>query len=144
MMRVLFAFIILLGSVFLGIQLNYDPGYVLVTINHWTIESTLWVALFILIFSFILMHIFLQFCTKLSKTPGTLHKWNSRRLAHKAQVTTRRGLIEYSEGYWQKAKNHLIQALPNTDTPLLNYLTAARAAQKMGDSQLRNRKTPRR
>ena len=56
----------------------------------------------------------------------------------KHKLTTRKGLIEYSEGYWQKAKNHLIQALPNTDTPLLNYLTAARAAQKMGDSQLRD------
>ena len=32
----------------------------------------------------------------------------------------------------------MIQALPNTDTPLLNYLTAARAAQKMGDSKLRD------
>jgi HemY protein len=32
----------------------------------------------------------------------------------------------------------LIQALPNSDTPLLNYLTAARAAQKMGDNQLRD------
>lgn len=70
--------------------------------------------------------------------PGMVNKWHSRRLAQKAQATTRKGLIEYSEGYWQKAKNHLIQALPNTDTPLLNYLTAARAAQKMGDSKLRD------
>lgn len=37
-----------------------------------------------------------------------------------------------------KSKNHLIQALPNSDTPLLNYLTAARAAQNMGDNQLRD------
>lgn len=138
MMKVLFAFIILMGSVYLGIQLNYDPGYVLIAINHWTIETTLWVAIFSLLFLFILTHLLLQFFHKIVKIPGTLTKWNSRRLAHKAQATTRKGLIEYSEGYWQKAKTHLIQALPNTDTPLLNYLTAARAAQKMGDSQLRD------
>lgn len=138
MIRVLIAFIVLLGSVFLGIQLNYDPGYVLIAINHWTIETTLWVAIFGLLFLFLLTHIVLQFCHRIAKTPGAINKWNSRRLAQKAQATTRRGLIEYSEGYWQKAKNHLIQALPNTDTPLLNYLTAARAAQKMGDSQLRD------
>lgn len=138
MIRILFAFIILLGSVYLGIQLNYDPGYVLIAINHWTIETTLWVALFGLLFLFILTHILLQLCHKIAKTPGSLNKWNSRRLAYKAQATTRKGLIEYSEGYWQKAQNHLIQALPNTDTPLLNYLTAARAAQKMGDSKLRD------
>lgn len=138
MIRVLFGFIILLGSVLVGIQLNYDPGYVLIAINHWTVETTVWFAVFGLLFVFLLIHALLQLCHKISKTPGTINKWHSRRLAQKAQATTRKGLIEYSEGYWQKAKNHLIQALPNTDTPLLNYLTAARAAQKMGDSKLRD------
>ena len=138
MMRILFAFVILLGSVLLGIQLSNDPGYVLITINHWILETTLWVAVFGLLLFFVIIHIFIQLCNKISKTPSTLHQWNSRRLAQKAQATTRQGLIEYSEGYWQKAKTHLIQALPNTDTPLLNYLTAARAAQKMGDNQLRD------
>ncbi|MCC2667253.1 MAG: protoheme synthesis HemY [Gammaproteobacteria bacterium] len=138
MTRVLLAFIILLGSVFLGIQLNHDPGYMLIAINHWTIETTVWVALFVLIFLFLFIHFFIQFFHMLVKTPSSLSKWNSRRLNQKAQATTRKGLIEYSEGYWQQAKKHLIQALPNTDTPLLNYLTAARAAQKMGDSQLRD------
>ncbi|WBV63405.1 hypothetical protein PGH43_00370 [Legionella pneumophila 130b] len=132
MIRVLFAFIILLLSVFLGIQLNKDPGYVLIAINNWTIETTLWVSVFGLFFLFFLIYGLVQFCNKITRMPGMVNKWHSRRLAQKAQATTRKGLIEYSEGYWQKAKNHLIQALPNTDTPLLNYLTAARAAQKMG------------
>jgi HemY protein len=138
MMRILIAFVILLGSVLLGIQLNDDPGYVLITINHWIIETTVWFTAFALLLLFVIVHILLQFFNKISNTPSIIHKWNSRRLAQKAQATTRKGLIEYSEGYWQKAKTHLIQALPNTDTPLLNYLTAARAAQKMGDSQLRD------
>ncbi len=138
MIRVLFAFLILLGAVYLGIQLSHDPGYVLIAINHWTVETTLWVAIFSLTLIFLTAHVVLQLIHKIAKTPGTINKWHNRRLALKAQATTRKGLIEYSEGYWQKAKNHLIQALPNTDTPLLNYLTAARAAQKMGDSKLRD------
>lgn len=138
MMRIIFAFIILLASVFIGIQLKEDPGYVLIAINHWTIETTLSVTLIGLLLLFIFIHLFLQLCNYVVTMPRTISQWNSRRLAHKAQATTRQGLIEYSEGYWQKARNHLIQALPNTDTPLLNYLTAARAAQKMGDSQLRD------
>lgn len=138
MIRILIAFIILLASVCLGIQLKYDPGYVLIAINHWTIETTVWVASFGLLLVFALVHILLQIVSAITKSPHTLRQWNSRRLAYKAQATTRKGLIEYSEGHWLKAKNHLIQALPNTDTPLLNYLTAARAAQKMGDSQLRD------
>ncbi|TAL58815.1 MAG: protoporphyrinogen oxidase [Legionella sp.] len=138
MMRIFIAFLLLLAAVYLGVQLNYDPGYVLISINHWTVETTVWFAVFAIIFLFLLAHLFLQLCHKIARTPGKINRWHARRLAQKAQATTRKGLIEYSEGYWQKAKNHLIQALPNTDTPLLNYLTAARAAQKMGDSQLRD------
>ncbi|KTD44790.1 heme biosynthesis HemY N-terminal domain-containing protein [Legionella parisiensis] len=138
MMRLLFAFLILLGAVAFGIQLNKDPGYVLIAINQWTIETTVWVAVFGIIISFIVLYFILRLCQKISHTPSTLSRWHSKRLAQKAQAITRKGLIEYSEGYWLKAKNHLIQALPNTDTPLLNYLTAARAAQKMGDNQLRD------
>ena len=138
MMRILIAFVILLASVLIGIQLSNDPGYVLITINHWIIETTAGIVLFTLLLLFILGHMFLQLCHKIARLPHTLSEWNAHRLAHNAQAITRKGLIEYSEGYWQKARRHLIQALPNTDTPLLNYLTAARAAQKLGDSQLRD------
>ncbi|MGL5742525.1 MAG: heme biosynthesis HemY N-terminal domain-containing protein [Legionella sp.] len=138
MLRVLFAFFILMAAVALGIQLNKDPGYVLIAINHWTIETTVWVAAFSIIIVFIILYLLLRLGQKITHTPGALTRWSSKRRAQKAQAITRRGLIEYSEGYWLKAKNHLIQALPNTDTPLLNYLTAARAAQKMGDNQLRD------
>lgn len=138
MIRLLLAFIVLLGAIVLGVQLNKDPGYVLIAMNHWTIETTLWVLVFGLIILFAALYVFLQICHKILRAPSTFSEWRTRRLAQKAQAITRKGLIEYSEGYWKKAKNHLVQALPNTDTPLLNYLTAARAAQKMGDSQLRD------
>lgn len=130
MMRLLFAFLVLLAAVVLGVQLNKDPGYVLIAINYWTIETTVWVAVFGIIILFIVLYLILRLCQKISHTPSSLTRWHSKRLAQKAQAITRKGLIEYSEGYWLKAKNHLIQALPNADTPLLNYLTAARAAQK--------------
>lgn len=138
MIRLLFAFLILFAAVALGTQLHKDPGYVLVAINHWTIETTVWIALFSLSLLFFIFYFFLRLCQKIAHSPAAWSQWNAKRLALKAQAITRKGLIEYSEGYWQKAKNHLIQALPNTDTPLLNYLTAARAAQKMGDNQLRD------
>ncbi len=138
MLRIVFIFLLLLGSVLLGVQLHQDPGYILIAVNHWTIETTLWIGLLSLLLLFIVLHLTLRSICKLNQTPAKIHQWNTRRLAQKAQAITHQGLIEYSEGYWQKAQNHLIQAIPNSETPLLNYLTAARAAQKMGDSQLRD------
>ncbi|WP_028388661.1 heme biosynthesis HemY N-terminal domain-containing protein [Legionella fairfieldensis] len=138
MIRLLIIFLILLASVYLGIQLSHDPGYLLLTLNHWSLETTLWVAVFTLIIVFFLLHGFLLLLAKIGRSPAAIRNWRAKRRALKAQAKTRQGLIEFSEGYWSQAKNHLIKALPDTDSPLLNYLTAARAAQEMGDNQLRD------
>lgn len=136
--RVIFTFIILFAAIMLGLQLKSDPGYVLISYHHWTIESSLWVSLTALIIVFVLTYILLAICRCVIRIPVASRRWINKYRMHKAQAKTRQGLIEFSEGHWQKAKTHLIQALPAAETPLLNYLAAARAAQEMGDSQSRD------
>lgn len=138
MIRTLVIFLVLLIAVIIGVQLSHDPGYLLITINHWSLETTLWFALIALIFIFFLLHGLLLLVAKLRRSPTTFRRWRSKRRALRAQARTRQGLIEFSEGYWSQAQNHLIKALADTDSPLLNYLTAARAAQEMGDNQRRD------
>lgn len=138
MIRLLYIFTILLLSVAIGTQLKTDPGYLLIVINQWTIETTLAIAIIILLLIFLLGHILLSGIAKIITIPGMFRKWRTKRRSQIAQAQTRRGLIEFSEGYWSEAREHLIKALPNTDTPLFNYLTAARAAQEMGENQLRD------
>ena len=138
MIRMLYIFALLVVGIFLGVKLSHDPGHVLISINHWTVEATLWVSIAVLLLLFIVLHTLLVLFNQITHLSGNYSKWKSRRRARKARQTTRKGLIEFSEGYWSLAKKHLIKALPDTDTPLLNYLTAARAAQEMGDSQLRD------
>jgi len=138
MIRTLKIFIVLLISVWLGIQLYQDPGYLLIAINKWTIETTLGVAIPSLVLSFLIVHAILLMLHWITHTPGAWRTWLAKRRSHDAQKKTRQGLIEFSEGHWLRAKNYLINALPDTETPLLNYLTAARAAQEMGDSKLRD------
>lgn len=138
MIKIILIFLVLLGSVWLGLHLQGDPGYVLVTIHHWTLESTLWVSIGIIVFAFIIFHLLFVALSWLSHFPTSLERWRSKRRALASQTKTRQGLIEFSEGHWKSAKNHLIKGLPDADTPLLNYLTAARAAQEMGDYTLRD------
>ncbi|MCH9689482.1 MAG: protoporphyrinogen oxidase, partial [Gammaproteobacteria bacterium] len=106
--------------------------------HHWTIESTLWVALFSIFTCFVLFHLLLQTYQLTAYLPKSWQHWRIKRRAEHARDKTTQGLIEFSEGYWKAAKTHLIQALPHTDTPLINYLTAARAAQELGDTKLRD------
>lgn len=138
MLKALIIFTVLIAAVGLGLEIRHDAGYLLITINHWTIEMTLWIALLVFILVFFLMHTGLLLLYKIKNIPSSVHHWQNKRRVQKAQSKTKQGLIEFSEGYWSLAKKHLINALPNADTPLLNYLTAARAAQEMGDSQLRD------
>ncbi len=137
--RLLSVIIVLILAIWLGLQLSHDPGYLLIAVNHWTVETTLGVAFIGLLLSFILLHFILLLISRLGHFPERYHRWKTKRRTQKAQAKTRQGLIEFSEGYWQSAKNHLIKALPDTDAPLLNYLTAARAAQELGDYQLRDK-----
>lgn len=136
--RSLFIFALLLASVWLGIQLHHDPGYLLIAIDQWTIETTLWVAIPCLILIVLILHTLLSILHGLARIPTSWRNWRQKQRTLKAQAKTRQGLIEFSEGHWLQAKNHLIKALPFADTPLLNYLTAARAAQEMGDNNLRD------
>ncbi len=138
MMRALFIFLLLLASMCLGVYLQRDPGYVFISIHHWSIETSLSVAIIALCLSFIVCHTLLLLFHWVLHLPSSWRNWHTKRRIQQAQAKTRRGLIEFSEGHWLQAKNYLIKALPDTDTPLLNYLTAARAAQEMGDNTLRD------
>ena len=138
MIRVIFIFLLLLASVWVGIYLQHDPGYVLITFHHWSIETTLCIAILGFILLFIILHTCLLLLHWIVHIPTSWHNWLTKRRIQKAQAITRQGLIEFSEGHWLEARKHLIKALPDTETPLLNYLTAARAAQETGDNKLRD------
>ena len=138
MIRISVVFLVLLGAILLGIQLHDDPGYMLISLNQWSIETSVWVGLIILVFLFMVFHVALLTFTWLIHLPGKISQWRHKHRTQHAQKMTRQGLIEFSEGHWQSAKNHLVEGLKDTETPLINYLTAARAAQELGDLKLRD------
>lgn len=138
MIRLIFLIILLAISVGIGIQLHAEPGYVLVAVHQWTAETTLWVAFIITLFAFALLYLSLTCLHGFLHLPITWKVWYTKRQTQRAREKTRQGLIEFSEGHWPQAQQYLLEALPHADTPLINYLTAARAAQEMGQNELRD------
>lgn len=138
MFGLILVFILLLVSIGLGIQLQKDPGYLYIAANHWSIETTLWVAVITMIAAFLTLHVLFNTLSWMATLPSSWRRRLKKRRAIQAQKKTRQGLIEFSEGHWQQAQQYLIKALPNTEIPLLNYLTAARAAQELGNHKLRD------
>lgn len=138
MIRLILILLLVLVAAFMGIALHKDPGYLLITFQQWSLETSLAIAVLGLLIIGYILHLLFKVITKIVTLPHSVSHWMEKRRAAKAQAKTRQGLIEFSEGYWKDAKNHLIKALPDADTPLLNYLTAARAAQELGENKLRD------
>ncbi len=68
----------------------------------------------------------------LLKITGLFGEKRSQRLAEKARHSLEQGLIELSEGRFEKAEKILLQKVEHNENALLTYLAAARAAQYQG------------
>ena len=121
--------IVLLASVGLVMLMEYDPGYVLISYGHWTLESTLWVGIAaLLLVVYLLYKLF-----GLIRSSSSLRHWFSGRRYRRSQEQTTRGLIAFIEGNWQTSERLLTKAAAKSETPLVNYLVAARASHALGD-----------
>lgn len=109
---------------------NANFGYVLVISGDWKYQQSLSRALFLLIPCLVLFYASVRMLLKLWRSPRLLRGYRQRRSAERARRNIIQGLIELMEGHWQNAERLLLRDIDNSDTPLLNYLMAARAAQQ--------------
>jgi len=129
MRYLIFAFIILLLSIFFGIELAKTHNYILIVYDKWVIESSLWFAIIVLAILFILLYILFRLLGKTTRIGKKYHAWKSYRRDRKARVLTDQGLCELAEGYWSRAEETLVKAAQLNKRPLIDYLAAAKAAQ---------------
>jgi len=127
------ALIALLAGVGLVAMIETDPGYVLIAYGNYTLESSLWVALVLLLLFTVLVYLSLRLIRKLFSGQNSLVSWLGNRRSRQAAKQTTLGLISYIEGNWTKSRRQLIRGAKNNDGPLLNYLTAARASYQLND-----------
>jgi len=138
-MRWLFtALLILLAAVSIGLLAHRDPGYVLFGRGYTTVEMSLSLFVTLQIVLFALLYLLIRVAMQTWRMPRDVHNWRQRRRTRRARAASRRGLIELSEGHWRTAELALIKHVRHSETPLLNYLSAARAAQKQNAHQRRD------
>lgn len=109
--------------------LRNDPGYVLLSVGGYAIESSFIVVAFVLLIS------------------GMLAFWgvravewmfNAKRGQNRARKRTTKGLIALAEGNWGNAEKLLAKAALRHEVPLINYVTAAQAAHEQGEEDRRD------
>ncbi|MET0027211.1 MAG: heme biosynthesis HemY N-terminal domain-containing protein [Candidatus Thiodiazotropha sp.] len=132
------AFFALLAAVLITLWVKHDNGYVLIGYGQWTVEGSL--ALFVLagLALFLIMYVAIRVISRIWSTPERLKSWRHKRRGQRARQALTRGLLEMAEGRWKVAERHLTRYAAQSETPLLNYLAAARAAQLQGEHERRD------
>lgn len=128
-----YALIALLLGVGIVALIETDPGYVLVAYGSYTLETSLWVGMLLLALFTLLVYLVLRLIRRLLAGQHSLAGWFSDRKSRQSARLTNRGLINFIEGNWNKARRQLLRGADHSDAPLLNYLMAARASHVIGE-----------
>lgn len=135
-MRKLFAFILIALLLGVGVVaiIETDPGYVLIAYDNYTLETSLWVGLVLFVVATMALYGLIRLLRKLFAGQRSLASWVGGRKARRATKLTTRGLINYIEGNWVRARRQLLAGARKNEAPLLNYLIAARASYQLGET----------
>jgi HemY protein len=128
----------LLAGAAVGIVLSRDSGYALLSFGNYTVELSLALLLLILGTLFVALYLGIRLIARTLHLPRDMRDWQRKRGSQMAQQAMTRGLLEMSEGNWHSAERRLVRFADRSETPLLNYLAAARAAQLQGAHERRD------
>lgn len=129
-MKLLLTFfaVLLLTSGVAYLALN-EPGYVLLSYGSKSLELPLIDFIIGLFLLFIAFYLLLRLWHSVTHVPANLSKLRHKQQKQKSRHNLMQGLVEYIEGKWPQAEEHLLHSAERSGAPLLNYLAAAHAAQ---------------
>ena len=129
LLRILVLIIIALGAVLL---VKDDPGFVLIKYRDYNLETSLAFGIVVLILAIVLIYFALRFLLGFWRLPNSMKQHSQNRRFGKTRKLLNQGLIDLAEGRFDQAEVNLIKMVEYSESPLLHYLAAARAAQLQG------------
>ncbi|WP_425484248.1 heme biosynthesis HemY N-terminal domain-containing protein [Candidatus Methylobacter favarea] len=109
-----------------------NPGYVLIGIGQWSLETSLVFFSVSLILGFFAFYVFFRSLGWFLRLPKQITTRSKNIKFNRSQEALIAGLVDSAEGNWEKAETVLIKHASHSGAPLIHYLTAARAAQSRG------------
>jgi HemY protein len=115
-----------------------DTGYVIIGFGKWALESSLIFMVIALAGAFLLFYFLVRLIVRTTRLPAALRQRSGEQRIKRSQQALISGLLETAEGNWEKAEKNLIRHAADSGLPLINYLTAARAAHSRGAIEQRD------
>lgn len=131
----LYVLLALLIGTALSLGLQYDLGYIRISLGNYLIETNFWVGLVLLLALVALLVVGIGLVRRFTRGTGMMAGWLARGNERRARRRTTQGLLALAEGNWPRARKLLENSANRADTPLINYLAAAQAAFESGDHE---------
>ncbi|MBK1734011.1 hypothetical protein CKO15_01680 [Halorhodospira abdelmalekii] len=138
-MRRLFIYLLILAAaVVAALFFNQHHGEVRILLDDRVVVVNLLLTVLLLVFSVLLLYFIVSATARMLAVPTRLRDWQGRRRQESARCELTGGLLRFAEGDFDGAEQQLIRSARRSDAPLVNYLTAAIAAQRRGDQEARD------
>ena len=124
-------------AAYLGTLIARDPGYVLVSYANYSMQTSLWVMLCLVLFVAGMVYLTLRFMGLVRRSPKIFLGWRGLQKAQRSNELSCKGHRLLAEGEFQRALKFLDSGAEHNDSRALNYMAAARAADHLGDSVAR-------
>ena len=130
--------VLLLGGI-LGILIQREPGYVMLSYQQYSLEMSLWVLLLMTVVLYFICDRIVQLLRFLLRAPANIRQWKKTRDELHIRNQTLAGWQNLLEGRWRSAYRQLTETADTSSVPLLNAIGAARAARALGQTENRDK-----
>lgn len=126
--------LVLFASAFAAHFLLSDPGYVVISFRGYLVEMSVPVLVLVTVALFFAVWL----VRKIILAPRRIGEAAGRYRSIRSGQKMTRGMIEVAEGNFARGERMLARAISTSDSPLFNYLQAARAAHLQGRDERRD------
>lgn len=138
-MKYLILILVLIIAVLGGILLvQDDPGFVLIRYAGTEVTTSLAFTLAAVVALAVVMNLVFRLVMMLLRLPRSIKQGNTQRKVLRGRRLLVQGLIDLAEGRFENAERNLLKLVEFSDSTLINYLAAARAAQLQGHNKRRD------
>lgn len=123
------------GIYLLSLAIEADHGYVLFAYKGFRYQSGLWAFLALVIVLVALYYLTKALLRLLLSSTRLANPWSRLHRNRRVRQASEQGLLDLAEGRWARALRQLSRAAEADSQPLMYYLGAARAANKLGQHE---------
>lgn len=139
MVRLLILVLIVVAGLLVGPMMVDQKGYVLIAVNEQVIETSVVVMVMVILIFYALLQMLEWGLVNTLTLWGRTRNWFGWRRQRVAREKTLSSVLDLAQGNYLTAEKNSVRNAQLSDKPLLNYLTAAQAAQQQGKNEQRDR-----